>query len=120
MLHVPGGQWIHGEVNSTNATGGVAFTFTDANGGAVTIGATQRLIVYDFSVSVAAAQDRVVVAQNTDVAGKRIFAAALLTGFPAVETYLRPFEMLVGITPKLFTGTAQQVDAQLNGELVEV
>lgn len=118
MLHVPGGQFFHGEVDSADAHLGVAVTMTDANGGSITLGSTQRVILYDVAIF-SVAGGRVVLTDSTDTAALRIIGGSLGANGTIVHRFGRPVELQVGKVPTLFAA-AGQVDATVNGEIVEV
>lgn len=120
MLHVPGGQFVRGEVSSADASGGIAYTLYTVDGSTRTLLATERLIIYHLNAGTAGGNLGIAVTQNTDVAGKRLFKQTLLDSIPITIDYVRPVECALGVVPKLFTSTAQQVDSQLYGEIVEV
>lgn len=118
MLHVPGGVFFHGEVDSSDAHLGIAATLYDANGGTITLGATQRVILYDVAIF-SVAGGRVVLTDNTDVAGARIIGGSLSANGTIITRFSRPVELVVGKVPTLFAA-AGQVDATINGEIVEI
>jgi hypothetical protein len=117
MLHVPGGQFLHGEVSSATASAGVTVTWRDANGGIVT--PVGRLIIYDIQITAVAAGRVSLIQGASDAAGAVIVGGTFPVNSTIITRFERPFECVFSNNLKVFA-PAGQVDAIVNAELVEV
>jgi hypothetical protein len=118
MLHVPGGRFVRGEVSSADASAGVAVSLYDMEGNAVTLGSTERLVIYDLAI-IAVAGGAIALTQITNVAGKRLVSGTVAANGGIVIDYLRPLECAKGQTPVLFAA-AGQVNLSLVAEILSV
>ena len=114
------GEVIHGEFNSADARVAGAMRLYNGDGQARVLGATERLVVTDV-VIVAAAKMAVNVFSDNDADGavddgERILAGSVGdNGGIAMSFVTTPRYCKRGITPKVKSDTAGQVDVTLTG-----
>ncbi len=114
------GEVIHGEFNSADARAAAAVKLYDGDGKLRALAATERLVVTDVVV-VAAAKMAVNVFSDNDADGavddgERILAGSVGdNGGIAMSFVTTPRYCKRGITPKVKSDTAGQVDVVLTG-----
>lgn len=109
---------FHGEVSSADASAGVTFSLFENNGAAtaITLGATERLVITDIVV-VAAASGNVVVGANADTAGKRVIKGSTGTTGGFAHAFQTPYVCGKGVVPKLFAPSGQ-ADGTIRGFII--
>lgn len=104
------GDEIHGEVSTSDASGGVAFTLYESGSvSARTLESDEYLVITDLSLELADAGH---VVADSDAAGRRV--AHLPSGHSLVQ-FETPYTCPRGVTPKVFTDTAVAAEVTLQG-----
>jgi hypothetical protein len=104
---------VHGEVNSADASGGVAFLLYDANQGLFALPPGSRLNITDLDV-ISAAGGAMHVRCGTAAAGHYVARGTLAAGGGFVRSYKQPYVCPPGSVP-ILVSPAGQVDAVLHG-----
>ena len=123
MSFTPLGTAIHGDFSSADAS---ALTETAArillygpdSTVAITLAATDWVVVSDLTISVGATAQTVTIydgANNAAAAGEIIAVVTLLAGTSITISLASPHYCKIGTWPKVDTGAAGQVDVSLHG-----
>jgi hypothetical protein len=108
------GLRVRGELNTANATAGVAVSWYDVDGNAVTIGSGERLaILHVFIKSAGTALGRVALVNDADDAGKRIRCSTFTSWEGLSLPCFEPIYLRKGVGLKIFAANSGQIDAQI-------